>query len=325
MIPHRPAATNQFASLSQARAYIDAVREGIGSLGPQELIDAVQRLRRAYDEFPELELERPRQELSEDLQSAVQKMPDRAAMALLTSIVGFDPSSSLTWLFEQILKSDDYQFRLRDQQDEILQIISEALTRLDFSDAEIATDFGEVLAQLLTDQHPAGIAGGALARAARFARLRLDPPAIGETGQGSRDGLLAMARRLRGPPPRQRANQHLDLVWPSGRMSFDEFLLQWPCEVELPVDLDDQALVEAAYQAILLRQPAAAEANQYLRLLQNGVVSRPWVIEDLLASEEFRSFERRLRVVCGGYVITEPGRPEAENMPAVTWPWRSAT
>jgi hypothetical protein len=65
--------------------------------------------------------------------------------------------------------------------------------------------------------------------------------------------------------------------------------------------------------------------DQYLRLLHTGIVSKPWIIEDLLASEELRFLERRLRVVWGDHTITEPGRSEAETMPAVTWPWRSAT
>ena len=108
-------------------------------------------------------------------------------------------------------------------------------------------------------------------------------------------------------------------------MSFDEFLLQWPCEVELPVELDDAAFIEEAYRAILLRGPDVAEKDQYLRLLQDGVVSKSWIIEDLLASEELRSLERGLRVIWGGQVITEPGSSGEEDMPAVTWPWRSAS
>jgi hypothetical protein len=108
-------------------------------------------------------------------------------------------------------------------------------------------------------------------------------------------------------------------------MSFDEFFMQWPCKVELPADLDDQALIEEAYQAILLRRPGVAEMSQYLRLLQDGIVSKHWIIEDLLGSKEFRSFERRLCVIWGGAVITEPGRSDAAEIPAVNWPWRSAT
>jgi len=57
----------------------------------------------------------------------------------------------------------------------------------------------------------------------------------------------------------------------------------------------------------MLRGPAIAERDQYLKLLRHGAVSRKWIIEDLLASQELHSLERRLRVVYGGQVITEPG------------------
>jgi hypothetical protein len=101
-------------------------------------------------------------------------------------------------------------------------------------------------------------------------------------------------------------------------LAFDEFLLQRPCEIELPADLDDAAFIEEAYRAILLREPVAVEREQYLRLLRNGSMSRDWIIEDLLASVELHSLERRLRVVCGGRVITEPETSGREEMPAVT-------
>jgi hypothetical protein len=135
-----------------------------------------------------------------------------------------------------------------------------------------------------------------------------------------------MAERLRAAAPSSRwSNSNPDGAWPSGRLSFDEFLLQWPCEVELPVDPDDATFIDDAYRAILLRGPNVAEKDQYLRLLQNRVVSKPWIIGDLLASEELRSLERRLRVIWGGHVITEPGSSEEEDMAAVTWPSRSAS
>ena len=107
-------------------------------------------------------------------------------------------------------------------------------------------------------------------------------------------------------------------------MSFDEFLLQWPCEVELPVQFDDTAFIEEAYRGILLRGPDIGERSQYLRLLQDGVASKSWILEDLLASEELRSLERRVRVIYGSHIITEPGGSEGQETPAVTWPWRSA-
>jgi len=134
-----------------------------------------------------------------------------------------------------------------------------------------------------------------------------------------------MAERLRLTPSPARVSRSPDLGWPSSRMSFDEFLLQWPCEVELPRDLDHATFIEEAFRAILLRGPDVAERDQYLRLLQDGVASESWIIEDLLASEELRSLERRLRVIWGGEVITEPGSSKEEGMPAMTWPWRSAS
>jgi hypothetical protein len=82
--------------------------------------------------------------------------------------------------------------------------------------------------------------------------------------------------------------------------------------------------IEEAYRAILLRGPDIGERNQYLRLLQDGIASESWIIEDLLASEELRSLGRRLRVICGNQVITDPGSSGEEKTPAVTWTWRLA-
>ena len=115
-----------------------------------------------------------------------------------------------------------------------------------------------------------------------------------------------MAERLRAVPSRQRTNPDPDLAWASGRMSFDEFLLQWPCEIELPT-WTTPVFVAEPYRAILLRGPQVAETDQYLRLLRDGAMSRTWIIEDLLAPEELHSLERRLRVISGGRVITESG------------------
>jgi hypothetical protein len=184
-------------------------------------------------------------------------------------------------------------------------------------------DFRDILEVLLSAEPPGGTDRAALAEAAQSARRRPSEPPGGRDDPGSRDGLLATAQRLRSAPPPQRANRQPGLTWPSGPISFDEFLLQWPCEVDLPIDLNDLAFIEAAYRAILLRGPDVAELNQYLRLLQNNVVSKPWVIEDLLASEELHALERRVRVNWGGNVITEPGRPADAAMPAVTWPWKT--
>lgn len=349
--PVKQTAADEFASLPLARAYIDTIREAIGSLSSPELVDAVQRLQRAYDEYPELELERPRREFSLGLRSAAKHAPDCVLIPLLTHIVAFDPSSLslVTLLLEKILESQNWQSLLpisrslnpsselnwpaietvvgvlqkRGQEGIILQVVAELLERLNLAEEDDAADFGDVLVGLLSDEPARGINSSALARAARSARRRANLPPHGRNRQESRDALLAMAQRLRIAPTPQRSDPGPHPGWPSGRLSFDEFLLQWPCEVELSVDGNDEALIDEAYRAILLRDPEDAEINQYLRLLEGGAVSMHWIIEDLLASEELRSLERRLRVIWKGRVITEPGWAEANEMPTVTWPQRS--
>jgi hypothetical protein len=349
--PLRQMPTDEFGSLPLGQAYIDGVGENIGSLGGGKLIDALERLDRAYEEFPELELDRPRGALLKGLRSAAENMPDRSAIPLLMYCVAAGPScpTSLASLVGKIIKSDYWPslpavlcslcryrefcwhaigpainvLRQQGRTETVLQLISEILSCTEFTKEEGTSELGDVLKRLLSDQH-LGIDSALLAQAVRSARRRLSRPSLGRNGQTSREVLLAMAERLRPTPCPGRLSPYPDLGWPSSRMSFDEFLLQWPCEVELPVELEDTAFIEEAYRAILLREPDIVETNQYLRLLHDGVASKSWIIEDLLASEELRSLERQVRVICGGQVITEPGRSAEGEMPAVIWPWRSA-
>ena len=178
------------------------------------------------------------------------------------------------------------------------------------------------MTQLLSDGDPGA---GGLAEVARSARRRLRNGAKVQAGQGSQDreALLAKAEPLRLAPSPAPANPAGGFGWARGRLSFDEFLLQWPCEIELEPEPDDAAFIDEAHRAILLRTAREAERDQYLRLLRDGVVTRTWVIEDLLASAELRSLERRLRVIYEGRVITAPGELGTAKMPAVTWPGRS--
>jgi len=340
-----------FCSLALGRAYIDSVQHSVSSLEGGDLIDALGRLDNAYDEFPELELERPRRAVLEGLQSTAQDLPDRAAIPLLMYCAAAGPSysSALASLVEIIVKSDfhpvlpavlrsscrDREFcwgaieqvinvlRQRGREETVLQLISEALRCTKFSKDEDAANAGEVLKRLLGDPDRLGIDSAVLARAVRSARDRLTRPSLGQNEAPPREALLTTAERLRPAlsPPRLAA--HFDLGWPSGRMSFNEFLLQWPCEVELPAELNDVEFIQAAHRAILLRGPDITEKNQYLRLLQDGVASQAWIIEDLLASKEFRSLERNVRVIFRGQPITGTGT-SPEDTPAVTWPWRSA-
>jgi len=339
---------DMFGSLALARAYVDAVQQSVAARIGGELIDALERLDRAYDEFPELELDQPRRAVLEGLQSIAEDLPARVAIPLLMYCVAAGPpsSSALTVLVTKIIESDfrpllwsvlrslcqvrqfcwtaiEPVLRVLRQQggpEMGLQLISQVLSCANFAKEGNASEFGDVLKGLLCGRQQLEIDSATLARAVGSARRRLSGPPLDPSRPASPDALLATAERLRSTLSPTRLGPHPDLGWPSGRLSFHEFLLQWPCEVELPVELDDADLVEAACRAIFLRAPYSTEKNQYLRLLRDGVASKSWIIEDLLASNEFRSLERSLAIRFGGQLITGPGGPQEET-PAITWPW----
>jgi hypothetical protein len=339
--------TDMFGSLALAQAYVDSVQQSVASLVGGQLIDALGRLDRAYDEFPELELDRPRRAVLESLQSTARELPDRAAIPLLMYCLAAGPlcSSALASLVAKIVESDFHPLlsmvlpllcqgrelswraiepvvnllRQRGQSEMVLQLISDVLSSTKFTQERNASELGDVLKRSLSDQHRLEIDSAMLARAVGSARDRLSRSPVDRSEPASREALLATAERLRSILSPARLDPHPDLEWPSGRLSFHEFLLQWPCEVELPSELNDAEFIEAAHRAILLRAPDITEKNQYLRLLQDGVASQAWIIEDLLASKEFRSLERSLRVIFRGQPITGPGSSPAET-PAVTWP-----
>ncbi|MBV8482634.1 MAG: DUF4214 domain-containing protein, partial [Verrucomicrobia bacterium] len=313
----------EFRSLPLARAYIDTVQKSVGSLNGDSLVDALVHLARAYEEFPELELDRPQGELLEHLRSATENMPDRAAIPVLMYCVAASSSrpTALLPLVQRIIKSGDqsslsavlcslgcreYCWRvvelvvtkLRDKRQDAIGLISEVIHCIKFSSEEHLSEFGDILKTFLIDQHQPEIDSGLLAQTVRSARLRLGRgPAQKEPE--SRATLLAMAERLRPNSLPARLIPNLHLGWPSGRISFDEFLLQWPCEIELPVELNGAGFIDCVYQGILLRKPESAERDQFMQLLQNRTLTRSGVIEELLASDELRSLRRKLRVVFG--------------------------
>ena len=343
-------APGEFASVSSARAYIETVCNRISAFDADELLDALQQLDRAFREFPELLVDRARQSLLEALQSAADRLPDRAAIPLLAYCVASDPSHacSVTALLEKIAKAQSWPalppiLRSLCRSREIewpairpildaldrkggrgvaLTMIAEALDSLKFPGENGTVDLGALLSSLLGNGQQQTIDGCSLAGAARAARRRLRDGSAGRARRSPTDPdtLLATAERLRMSRPAARSNSEAEFAWPSGRLSFDEFLLQWPCEIELMAAPDDAAFIDEAYRAILLRAPVAAETDQYLRLLRAGAVSRSWVIEDLLASQELRALDRRLRVICEGRVITAPACAGEAEMPTVTWP-----
>ena len=243
-------------------------------------------------------------------------------MSMVTEVVSvLDRFQELHWDDIEPVVS---RLRRQGRADTALEVISAVQDRLTFSDNASSACFANVLNSLLADGQPLEPDSGRFIEMIVAARRRLNPPFRGGPGAGSREPLLAMAERLRLKPPPTLPDSAPHSAWPSGRLSFDEFLLQWPCEIELPAELDDAAFIEEAFGAILLREPEVIERDQYLKLLRDGAVSKEWVVEDLLASEELQLLARQLRIVCLGRVITEPGSSGREGMPTVTWPPRPA-
>jgi hypothetical protein len=300
----------EFASLTAARKYIDSIRETTASFGERELVDALKHVGAAYRQFPELELEQPGEALIQDLPQSV----------LLPALCILFRSREVRW---SAIKPIVRLLMKQAQEDMILEVISSLLQRLKFSQKTDAAELGDVLQPLLAASLPLQQNSAALGEAVLSGRRRLTLSPHYPHQQGLREAVLAMAERLGSASPPDRRNPHTAVAWPSGQISFDEFLLQWPCEVHLPTELNDASFIDEAYQAILLRQPNAIEVEQYLNLIQDGV-SRPWILQDLLTSEESRSLDRRLRVSWNGYVITAPGNCADEEMPAITWRFASA-
>jgi hypothetical protein len=347
--------TNEFASLPLAQDYIDTVRVKVGAFGNQELIAALKRLSGAYNEYPELELYCPRRELLNGFCTAAKELPDCAAIVLLMYCVALDPSCSFfrILLFEKIAVSEDWRslspvlgsldrwgfcwssvepiIRVMQQLgrvDAIVCVLSEIFDCIVLDKPENASSLGNALVYLLSDKHSGGIDGSAVAKAVRSARRRLrqlpcDRTAERSGERRSREVLLAIAERLKITSLSQSSHPHPELAWPSGKLSFAEFVHQWPCEIRLSPELDEAAFVDEAYRAILLRGPDVDEMTQHLGLLRNGALSRLRIIEGLLACEELHSLERRVRVIWGEQVITQPGKSADKEIPAVTWPCQS--
>ena len=140
-------------------------------------------------------------------------------------------------------------------------------------------------------------------------------PRLGQVGIGF---LLAMAEHLRVAQGPQRSGDHHGLM-AKRTLVVDEFLMQWPCEVELPVDLDDRTFIEGGVSGDSCSGNRASWKRADISgLCKSDAVSK---LDHRKPSglRKFRSLERRMRVAIWGRVITEAGRPEAETAPAVRW------
>ncbi len=248
-------------TLVSAQALLSALHSDLGSAGLDRLIEVYEWVERAYEEFPELEQEFPREDLAEKLRSATHSLADGAAVPLLMLCVALDPSSaSVSGLLEKMSRSPhdqaivgvvrvlartrDFtwdevapaieQLRLQRRMDAVLAIISEVLDRLHLAPDRGALEFGNILKRLLIDGDDSGnIDPTFFAGIAWSARKRLRRPTR-RRARGNRDeAALSLAERVSAklfatrlsPPPPVLPPR---LAWPSRRLAFAEFAVQWP-------------------------------------------------------------------------------------------------
>ena len=332
-----------FCSLSDASEYVDGLFKNGLPLGSAEVVNAVTQVRRAYREFPELEAARPRAEIFELLWPVARKAAGDAAPVVI-ELAQFAPTAFLASLGGETDETGDpllLQFvkalplccRLQTRamldvvtdlvksgRNELaLALLSLTLGQSDREPEAAVEHVGVLLVRLLQVPCDDAPESAALAKAAQAAIRRFGPPQTRGDERGGRERLLSLAARLTPAVRPRRPSSPGSTSWPSGPLPFDDFLLQWPCEIELPDDLGDGDFLVAAYKAILLRPPLAGEREQWLRLLQRGDIPHLRVIEELLTSPELRAIGRRVRVRWRGRVVIDPDAPETADMPAVTW------
>src|SRR5271169_1643883 len=263
-----PAKPVEGDSLASARALLGSAHQELVSADAWRLLEAYERIDRVYDEFPELELEYPRERLAEELRCTADALSDAAAVPLLMFCAALAPSSAscVSALLLRIARSaqdqalasvarvlaqahdftwDDIapaveQLQQRGRTHAVLGILSEVLGRLRLGPHVGSFELGNVLKDLLIegdgreDVDPSLLAGVAWS-----ARNRLREPTRRHAQSGRNEVLLALAegvsRKLSAPalvsrtsPPR--------LAWRSQWLSFAEFAAQWRIVSGIAVD-----------------------------------------------------------------------------------------
>jgi hypothetical protein len=340
-------ANEEFASLDAARAYLCSIRSSIGFFASADLTAALSRAATAYQQFPELVLECPHEDLLDQVASTLADPKTRKLASVIRYFTTREPhQSTMSQLLRLTQERDGWDTFLsglrlvllrrevswraiekllralqRERRgDEVLELLSAVLEHI--PDDRSRFVFEDLLRSLL-DCPPSAQEPGSLTTIALAARHRLKRAVPGSTASRPASALVDTAERLRSVlSPAMPDDPRPVVAWASGLLSFGEFLLQWPCNVELPTDLGDADFIKESFRAILLRDPSQAEMQQHMRLMKEGA-SKAWLVEDLLACEELRRLDRQLRVSLGDCVITEPGKPGNENNPTVTWPTRT--
>lgn len=339
---------DEFDSLASARAYVASIGQSICSLGETELAAALSGIGTAYQQFPELVLEYPIEDFLEKLSSTAADLKVQTLALLVAYLSTSEPKPSMipqllalteekdgrdTFFsgLSQMLDCRDIAWSPMEKliepllrqgrADKVLQLLSAALGHIDFPDELSRLAFEDVLRWLLDLPRSPHDEPGSLVKLALAARDRLNRGVTDSTVYGAAGMLVDTADRLRRLLSPVRPDVRPVVAWPGGRLTFEEFLLQWPCTIELPIELEQSEFIEEAYRAILLRDPGPDEMRQHLKLMKEGA-SKVWIIEDLLGCEELHRLDRQLRVSLGDCVITEPNTGGGDNNPTVTWPVR---
>jgi hypothetical protein len=255
---------DDFPSLADVQAWLAALPEAIGSLSGTELAEAIPRVERAYERFPELAAQFPRRTLLRRLRAAAATLPDTAAVPLLLLCAAAEPADPAcrTALFERAARAHGGALLLALVRlfrsytavgweeigpavaalsaegagaRTILEILSEILDDAG-NRPEDAAGLGRVLAPLLASE-PAAIEPAALARAAAGARRRLGEASAGAGEAPRRHALAALAERVKarlGPPAWPREDKARP-ARPGGETAFPSFVAQWPeLAIEVP-------------------------------------------------------------------------------------------
>jgi hypothetical protein len=256
--------------LLSAQALLRSLNDSLASVGLEQLIETYERVERAYDDFPELELECPRDSLVEKLRSTADALPDEAAVPLLMFCVALVPysTSSVSALLSGMARSGDSQaiasvvrmlarkrdftwneiapameqLRRQGSMGAALAIISEVLGRLHLAPDAGSVELGNILKGLLIDDDEVGdIDPSLFAGVARSARSRLREPTQRRSQSYGGDALLSLAERVSAKLSGSRLSPPSAVlpprsVWPSGRLAFAEFAAQWSNVSGIEVD-----------------------------------------------------------------------------------------
>ncbi len=318
-----------------ATAYAELI-EKLRRSGTVEVIRTLQKLECIYRAFPEFESDYAKEQILERLHSAFKTASDHEVFSLLNYVISlkspnkvfFDcandflaRNNTLTWIPLSFYTDLELCNSVIDRisclflnhsinKHKLVSTLSEMIELADLDKEVIANRFRDILSFLLRADQSSESSRFVSLEVALSLKRRLGLRRPRKT-QEVPQRLLDMALRLRGAPPLPQPKAHLDRAWPSGPMSFDEFLLQWPCEIELPTDGSDERFICETYQALLLREASRSEIEQYCKLLSDDDGRRHSIIEDIMISEEFLSLQWRVRINQGAYVIADP---EAQNM-----------